>query len=191
MRLPPSSEKRRRPTAMSTRHTAQSGTDFAIKLSELCRRLDVKQRDVRYVLQHGMVPDGVAEDPGQGNHRTFNAEQAFWLAIVIKLKAAGLKPRQAAEIADWSRRLKGLTRNLNWDWNFSPFDGALHTQQKWVIEVGDGSCVRILTDANPSRRGLQDETGWVSLSSRMQNVEFIPVVTIQVNLSQLARALTK
>ncbi|MFT5322185.1 MAG: hypothetical protein ACI8P0_000020 [Planctomycetaceae bacterium] len=171
---------------MATSHTTQSGTGFKIKLSEFCRRLDVKQRDVRYVLHHGMVPDGVAEDPGQGNHRTFNAEQAFWLAIVIKLKAAGLKPRQAADIADWSKRVKGFTRNLNWDGTFSPFDWALHTDQQWLIEVGDGSCVRILTDANPSKIGLHDETGWVSISSRKKSKGFIPVVTIQVNLSQLA-----
>jgi len=171
---------------MSTSHTSQSGTDFEIKLSEFCRRLDVKQRDARYVLHHGVVPDGVAEEPGQGNHRTFNAEQAFWLAIVIKLKAAGLKPRQAADIADWSKRVKDFTRNLNWDWTFSPFDGALQTDQRWLIEVGDGSCVRILTDANPSRQGLHDETGWVSLSSRKKTADFIPVVIIQVNLSQLA-----
>lgn len=171
---------------MATSHTTQSGTGFKIKLSEFCRLLDVKQRDVRYVLHHGMVPAGVAEVPGQGNHRTFNAEQAVWLAIVIKLKAAGVKPRQAAEIADWSKRVKGFTRNLNWDGTFSPFDGAFHTDQQWLIEVGDASCVRILTDANPSRRGLQDETGWVSISSRKKTEGFTPVVTIQVNLSQLA-----
>jgi hypothetical protein len=117
--------------------TATSNTDspeLQLKLRALCDRIGVNYRDARYVLAHGMVPRGIDSDPGRGNHRVFNQWEAFWLAIVLKLKSAGVKPKLAAEMAGWSDRVKGLAVNLGWDRHFSPFDGQLATEkQRHVI----------------------------------------------------------
>ena len=59
-----------------------------MKVGELCERLDVSYRDARYVLEEGILPKGVDENPGKGDHRDLTNDQAFWLAIVLLLKAS-------------------------------------------------------------------------------------------------------
>ena len=172
--------------------TATSKTDLPelqLKLRALCDRIGENYRDARYVLAHGMVPKGVKRDPGRGKHRVFNHWEAFWLAIVLKLKSAGVKPKLAAEMAGWSQRIKGLAANFGWDWRFSPFDGQLATENQWYLEVGDAKFVRILTDANPSRDELADETGWIDMRSRKRRKDVEPTVTIRINLSRLSSQL--
>jgi len=169
--------------------TATSNTDspeLQLKLRALCDRIGVNYRDARYVLAHGMVPRGIDSDPGRGNHRVFNQWEAFWLAIVLKLKSAGVKPKLAAEMAGWSDRVKGLAVNLGWDRHFSPFDGQLATENRWYLEVGDAKFVWIRTDASPSRDQVADETGWVDMKTRKRREDVEPTVIICIDLSQLA-----
>ena len=173
--------------------TATSKTEspeLQLKLRAFCDRIGANYRDARYVLAHGMVPEGVKTDPGRGKHRVFGDREAFWLAILLKLKVAGIKPKLAVEMANWSERIKGFTVNSGWDWHFSPYDGQLETENRWCLEVGDASFVRILTDANPSREGLADETGWVDMKSRKRCKDVEPTVTVRIDLSLMTRQLT-
>ena len=75
-------------------------TRGTIQLKEFCRLFRVEDRQVRYILEAGHVPDGVRRAPSTGNRREFDPGQAFWLAIVVKLKQVGLKTPLAAEVAD-------------------------------------------------------------------------------------------
>src|SRR4051794_24972461 len=104
--------------AVSTSPTEQPDL---IQLRDLCRRLGVAYRDARYVCERDWLPQGVAREPGRGNHRELTAAQAMWLGVVLKLKAAGVKTPLAAQVAGFAERVRGLTRNLGWDWRFSPF----------------------------------------------------------------------
>ena len=161
----------------------------SLTLREFCDRISVKYRDARYVLAHGMIPDGIDEEPGRGNHRTFNYRHSFWLAIVLKLKAARIQPKLAADMAKWAERVKGFALNLGWDWNFSPFDGKFPTENKWYLEVGDAQLVRLLTDANPSCEGVTDESGWVQMKSGKRQGNAAPTVIVRVDLSRLSNQL--
>ena len=99
---------------------ATNDTFEPLKLSEFCDRIQVDEREVRYALARGIVPTGMRKTPGRGHHRQFNAHQSFWMSIVLRLKAAGIKTPLAGEIAKWSERARGYAVNLNWDRDFSP-----------------------------------------------------------------------
>ena len=174
-----------------TKTSKTEAPETSLTLREFCDRIGVKYRDARYVLAHGMIPDGIDEEPGRGNHRTFNYRQSFWLAIVLKLKAAGIQPKLAADMAKWAERVKGFALNLGWDWNFSPFDGKFATEKQWYMEVGDAQFVRLLTDANPSREGVMDESGWVEMNSRKRRSAASPTVIVRIDLSSLSNLLFK
>ena len=163
--------------------------ELELKLREFCNRVGANYRDARYALAHGMVPSGVRDDPGRGKHRVFNYHQAFWLAILLKLKAAGIQPKLAAEIATWGERVKGFAVHSMYDWRFSPFDGKYETDKQWFLEVGDGQFVRIMTDADPSRRGIVDVSGWVHMDAQTLRKDAKPTVIIRVDLSRLANQL--
>lgn len=159
------------------------------QLQELCQRLNVAYRDGRYVCEKNWLPVGVASEPGRGNHRQLNPRQAVWLGIVLKLKACGVRTEMAARIAGFAERIKGMTKNLVWDWSFSPFDGAFRTEYQWYIEVGDMRFIRFVTDAQPSQEGVLCPTAWVDMDSRHLALDAAPIVCLRVDLSALARLL--
>jgi hypothetical protein len=165
-----------------------SKTDTFFQLQDVCRLLDVGYRDARYLCEKNWLPRGVAREPGRGNHRQLTAAQAVRLGIILKLKACGMHAPMAAKIADFAERIRGLTRNLVWDWQFSPFDGALDTEHRWYIEVGDMRFVRFVTDANPSKVGLH-EMDWVDIATRKDAKDATPIVCVRVDISALARLL--
>src|ERR1700719_3990037 len=104
------------------------------------------------------------------------------MVVVLKLKAAGLKTPLAARIANLAEGIRGLSRNLVWDWPFSPFDGAFDTKHRWYIEVGDLQVIRFVTNANPSKEGLH-EMPWIDLKTRRQASGASPIVCLRVDLS--------
>lgn len=163
-----------------------------IQLGDFCALLQCGVRDARYVLERGHVPAGASVNPSKGNHRQFDAEQAFWLSIVVKLKESGLKVPIAAQMADYALQgLRTITRQLNWDWKFSPHDGQFDTQNDYFLEVGDRTYVRMQTTAYPSRPGLYS-FDWHSVSSLGTPVKVLkPFVIVRIDMTAIARALSK
>jgi hypothetical protein len=158
-------------------------------LQELCQRLNVSYRDARYICEKEWLPDDVAREPGRGNHRKLSPRQAVWLGLVLKMKACGVRTENAARIAAFAERIKGLTRNLVWNWQFSPFEGAFDTEHLWMIEVGDMRFIRFLTDANPSRQGKLEATPWVDMHSYQLAADAAPIIYMRADLSALAQRL--
>jgi hypothetical protein len=158
-------------------------------LGELCRRLDVPYRAARYILEEGLLPEGVDPDPDRGNHRRLSPAQAFWLGIVLKLKLSAIKTPLAAQIADFAKRVvRGVSRNENWDPRFSPFDGDLETEYRWLIDVGDLRYIRLVTDACPSKEGLF-EFPWSHVGRVATAKDADPTVLIRVDIGRIARLL--
>ena len=161
-----------------------------IQLREFCQRFDVQDRVVRYILEEGHVPDGVRSWPSTGNRREFGPDQAFWLAIVLKLKEMGLKTPQAAKVADYSAEaLRTVTQNLGWDWRFLPIKGWFDTDHKYYIDIGDLRYIRLVTDSCPSKRGLY-EFDWQPVEGKrcpIQNVR--PFVLLRLDLARIAEVL--
>ena len=158
-----------------------------IQLGELCRRLDVPYRHARYVLEEGILPEGVESEPERGHHRQLTPAQAFWLGIVLKLKQSAVKAPLAARIADFAKEaVRAVTQNLNWESTFSPFDGKLDTPHLWFVDVGDLAYIRLATDAHPGVEGLY-EFPWRYVDRREMAPGAMPAVIIRVDIARIAR----
>jgi hypothetical protein len=166
------------------------GTEPTFKLNDLCRRLEVRERDARYVLEQGHVPEGIDPNPMRGNHRRFNARQAVWLAMLLKLKEAGMKTPVAAAVADYAQEaMRTVTQNLSWDWVFQPWAGRFATEYQYLVEVGDAKYIRLVTDANPSRDGLYCFS-WHKIGERhVHRGKVTPCITVRLDLSRIAAML--
>jgi hypothetical protein len=162
-----------------------------IHLGELCRRIGVPNRHARYVLEEGFLPEGVQAGPGHGNHRLLTPSQAFWIAIVLRLKASGVQAPLAARIAEYARQaLRLVTREMYLEPHFAPFDGRLETERRWAVEVGDLRYVRLVTDAVPDGAGGFQEFPWVEIGQHKHApTGFDPMFAIRVNLARIAEVL--
>jgi hypothetical protein len=165
------------------------GVPGAMRVSDLSERFGVPYRDVRYVLEQGVLPVGVDESPGRGEHRDLTPVQAFWLAIVLVLKQNGVKVPVAGRVADFAKRgVKGVARSANWEYSFDPFAGKFDTDNGWWVEVGDLKYIRLVTTANPSVDG-PFEFDWIKLSDNSAATDADPIVTVRLDLTRLARLL--
>jgi hypothetical protein len=162
-----------------------------IRLGEFCELFEVTYRDVRYILEQGHVPAGVDRAPLTGNHREFAPGQAFWLAIVVKLKASGLKTPLAAKVADYALNLlRGVTQQLNWDFRFHPQQGWFDTEYQYHVEVGDLQWIRFVTDANPSHEGELLPSAWLPVAGRKKPpADLRPYVILRLDLTVIAATL--
>ena len=162
-----------------------------VQLGEICLRLEVRERDARYVLEQGHIPKGVDGAPDSGNYRQFGPGQAFWLGMVLKLKAIGIQTPLAAKIAnDAEESLRTVTQNLGWDWRFRPLAGSFDTAHQYYVDVGDLKYIRIVTDANPSRAGRLQEFPWRAAEVPHQATKNVhPCAVIRLDLTQIARLL--
>lgn len=156
-----------------------------MQLGELCTRLDVPYRHARYILERGILPEGVERNPDRGNHRQLNSGQAFWLGIVLKLKESGVRAPLAGQIADYAEEsVRTITQGLNWEPSFQPFEGWLETAKQWFVDVGDLRYIRIVTDANPSQRDPYDFK-WSVIGTR-KVAPVTPVVILRLDLARMA-----
>ena len=164
-------------------------TKKTIQLGEICKVLDVRERDARYVLEQGLVPKGVDQAPSTGNHRQFGPRQAFWLAMVLKLKSAGIRTPLAAEIANHAdRRLCDLFGE-RWDWSLLKGSERLNSDDRRYVDVGDHRLMRFipldLLPGPPPRL----ENGWYPIGRGQHNDLPHPWVIIRLDVSKIARKL--
>jgi hypothetical protein len=166
-------------------------TQRTIQLGEICRRLQIKERDARYVLEQGNVPSGVDVSPDSGTYRQFGPGQAFWMALVLKLKQAGITIPHAAKIADYAEGgLRTATQNLGQDWQFRPWMGQFDTDHQYCVEVGDLEYVRFGMDANPSGGGRFRYFDWHRIVKPGVPVKGLrPCVILRLDLTVIAQLL--
>ena len=160
-----------------------------MKVGELCSRLNVAYRHARYVLEEGILPQGVEENPGRGEHRDLTPAQAFWLAVVLVLKQSGMKTSLAATIAEMtSSILRSTTQNFGWEPSFNPARGLFKTEHQWYADIGDLRYFRMATTACPSDHRLL-EGDWRDFVDKKSAKDANPIVIIRVDLSGIARRL--
>lgn len=159
-----------------------------MKIHELAQRLGVPYREVRYVLEQGHVPPGADKDPGRGEHREFSPGQVYWLAILLLLRTAcGMRTPFAAEVTENIRRgLDQLSFFVGED-SFNPFRGKLDTRRDWAIEIGDGKHMRPGSRTSPG--STWDWLPWTNLEWSMQSKNYLPLVTVRIDLREVARRL--
>jgi hypothetical protein len=158
-----------------------------IKLQDICRALEVRDRYARYVLERGFIPEGVAESPGSGEHRDFDAHQAFWLGLVLKLKQSGLKTPLAVQVANYADgAVRTAAQTLGWDYLFIPRGGQFRTEHQYFIEVGDFQYIRLVTDASPSQEDPY-MFDWHRIAEPGVAVQGVhPCVMLRLDIAQIA-----
>jgi hypothetical protein len=161
-----------------------------IKLRDICRALDVRERYARYVLERGFVPEGVSLSPGSGEHREFTPHQAFWLSMALKLKEFGLSARLAAQTADYADgAARTVAQTLGWDYQFLPRAGRFETDFNYCVEVGDARYIRMVTDACPSQERPY-EFDWHEITNPGVPVKGVrPCVVLRLDVSLIAARL--
>ena len=158
---------------------------------ELAKRLKADYREMRYVMEQGVLPRGAAGSPGRGEHRDLSVAQAYWLAVVMSLKAAGVGVPVAGSIAQYAEyAVHGVTRRLNWDHNFMPFQGRMDSEFLWYLDVADRKYCRLVTTANPSGGGRLEELLWVEFGTMREAKGISPVVYIRIDLGGIARLIS-
>ncbi len=168
----------------SANHSPPDGS----KLQEICRCIGADYDNARYLLAKGLLPKGVEAQPGKGNHRVFDSSQSFQLAIILKLRAAGVTVEFAKEVAQWVKFVQGKSVNESWEWTFAPFAGKLQTNEAWYLEVGDARFIRVVTSANPSKAGL-DFPAWTDMRKRKEVQDAHPAIILRVDVSRIAQLL--
>lgn len=176
--------------------TEAAGSPYSFKLSDLWERLEVSEHDVRHVLNEGVLPPGADPAPGRGRHRRFDAAAAFWLSVVLRLKAVGLQVPAAAKVADRIADAKRQAGVQGDPWIVAggggPRDAAGPGRPaRWLLEVGDGLFLRIKPD-RPA--GPRNERAWVELETGKaidprSSDDPRPVVVVRLDLTELARLL--
>ena len=177
--------------AMGSSIIRSMGLRKAMQLGELCSRLNVPYRHLRYILEQGILPKGVDADPGQGEHRDIEPQQAFLIGIVIYLKQNGIRTPLAGKIADYAIEAVrwAVGYGLGWDHRMHPYWGIFETDHQWYVDVGDLTYVRVVTTANPSKGGALEEFPWSPIGKRVNAPDAKPIVIIRLDLARLAHML--
>jgi len=160
-----------------------------IQLGQFCAALRVRPRDARYILEQGYVPLGVDVAPNSGTYRQFDPRQAFWLAMVAKLKESGVAVPLGAKIADYCERsLRTVARNLGWDPRFGPDLARLETEHQYFAEIAERRFIRIGSDAAPGAAGQVRFFDWHRIGRGLKPVRDLrPCVVLRLDLAEIAR----
>ena len=163
-----------------------------MKVGELCERLDVSYRDARYVLEEGILPKGVDENPGKGDHRDLTNDQAFWLAIVLLLKQNGVKPLIAGKIASYASSLMQYTGpdKLGYD-VFEPADGLFNTGLEWYLDIGDLRSYRMETISTLGKNKFPEIEPWRDFETHELAQNNRPLVIIRIDIGGIKHRLDK
>jgi hypothetical protein len=163
-------------------------SDERLKLQAICERIGADYDDARYTMAKGAIPKGVSSEPGKGNHRVFGSRDAFMVAIILKVRAAGVSTSIAKQVAEWSTSIQTMAVNLGWDWQFAPFSGRLHSDQEWYVEIGDVRFARVVTNSCPSNSGYE-ATPWKDMTTGRENRTARPAVIFRVDIVRIAQLL--
>jgi hypothetical protein len=159
-----------------------------IQLKEFCKLFEFDDRQVRFILERGFVPKGVEEKPSTGNRREFGPRHAFFLAIALHLRSAGMRTSAAAAIAETAvEGLPYFAKGLKW--TFLPAHGWFDTDDEYSLEIIDGRVIGLQTSAysgEPCER-----VGWLTGGTRRKkNPEPVGLVTLRLDLKKIADVLS-
>lgn len=161
-----------------------------MQIGELCERLGIEYRHARYVLEEAMLPEGVDAAPDRGNHRQLDSGQAFWLGIVLMLKRSGFRTPLAATVANAVKdAVRRLGSSIAWEAFFRRSNVGTELEEIWKVEIADLGYIRVTTTKRDGKNATK-ASSWVAIgTARTVKSDVVPVVTIRIDLTQLASML--
>ena len=146
-------------------------------LRELSRRVDVPVRRLRYVLDHGLVPqrDWFLADNEAGTPRKFDNITAVFIACAAFLLDAGYRRESIRDFMLAVGQLYPQGRN---PLRLPLLANAITSNTDATIAIGDATHVRCTA-------GKKD-SGWYRIGNKpTADTSYIPKVVVQVDLSQI------
>ena len=151
-------------------------------LAELENCTSLSLRQLRYVLDHGLLPVGRVKHSGRGAARTFTDFEAFGIACAATMLQAGLRQSVVRDtIALLSQYQDKTRRNVD----NVPLYQAYQANQTAKLEIGDGVNVRLSgTGTLPVQKF---DTYWRQITTGAQlGNDYDPLILLSVNLGLLA-----
>jgi hypothetical protein len=152
-------------------------------LAELANRTALSLRQLRYVLDHGLVPAGRIESRGRGAARTFTDFEAFGIACAAVMLQAGLRQAIVRDCIALLCRIQDEKQRKATD---VPLFRAFQATKAAKLEVGDGVNVRL---SGAGTLAPQDfDTGWRQVATGAELGDgYNPLIVISINLGLLSR----
>ncbi len=147
--------------------------DRALTAEEIASAIGLPVRQVRYVLEHRVLPGTEKRSKGHRVTRTFTPFEAFGIAFAASLLGADLRRPLVTKL------MKFLTTNIpNMGQTYIPLMKAFHSSASCHIEIGDAQNIRVTGDrpANLS---------WRQISTGAELADYEPQVRISVNAGRL------
>src|SRR4051794_27578092 len=136
--------------------------EVCMTLAELADRTALLPRQLRYVLDHGLLPVGKIERRGRGSPRTFTEFEAFGIACAALMLEAGLRQSVVRDCVGLLCRYAGETRRVT----DVPLFKAFQPHKLARLEVGDGVNVRLHGSGPLSHQRF--DTGWQQIATGAQ-----------------------
>jgi hypothetical protein len=152
-------------------------------LADLAKRTSLSTRQLRYVLDHALLPAGRIESRGRGAVRVFTDFEAFAIACAAVMLQAGL--RQVV-VRDCIALLCRYEDNGLREINKVPLYRAFEPKRTATLEVGDGVNVRVLVSG--SLPDHKFDTTWRQIATgAVLGDGYSPLIVISINLGLLSR----
>lgn len=155
-------------------------------LADLADRTMVPLRQLRYTLDHGLLPGAQSASRGRGSYRSFTEFEAFGIACSALMLVAGLRQGVVRDCLTLlsrypTKRARRITE--------VPLYQAFHASDGAYLEVGDGVNIR-LSGSSPFPR-LQFDTGWRQIATGARVTDaYEPLVIISLNVGALRSRVT-
>lgn len=141
-------------------------------------------RTLRYVLEHGVLPNGDLASQGRRVTRSFTGSTCFAIAIAAALIQAGQRRSVVADcLSVICKETKPLTQQVN-----CPLVRAYGASGRTTLQIGDGVNVRV-----EAVGGFAPfDTGWFQASTGVTlNKSYDPFVLLTLNVGRLRDPIRK
>lgn len=108
-------------------------------------------------------------------------------ASAQQLKECGMKAPTANMVASLTAGMFGRADVRRWDTSFAPFQGRLTSNLNWYVELGDLRYIRLVAESANGETVYRGD--WLPLDLSRPTMDVTPIVSIRVDLTQIARLL--
>jgi hypothetical protein len=154
-------------------------------LAELANRTSLSLRQLRYVLDQGLLPAGRVDSSGRGVARYLTEHEAFAIATAAVMMQAGLRQNVIRECVALLCRYE-TPQNRRKHMNDVPLYQAYLARETSRLEIGDGVNMRLTGINNPQEKAL--DTGWRQIATGAKlDDQYEPLIVITINLGLVSR----
>ena len=144
-------------------------------------RTGISPRQLRYVLEHDVLPAGKTASEGRGNERSFTEFEAFGIAFAALMFKGGLRRGTV-------KKCIAVICPSGRDMDKNPLYQALYASGETKLDIGDNLNVRMY--GKSKLRSGNFDTGWRQIATGAELAdEYQPDIKVQIDAGKLRRKL--